>query len=833
MAATWACGPTYTSVGRPEPDRTRLHKTGPPVSVYPGLGRVRSRSFQDLKSALTRQNQSRPVLNRTRGPSLMRGSQGGLGRTGSAYGSQEAQGHPIDPTIIRFGGELTLEQAQTCFFGKKDPEPARDRSRIRFYRVPVLNRSGLLSGPDKTAPDRSKPGLCGPAVDEDPGWGLMVAVEIHPVDVGWGREYLKVAQSDCVGFGYGLKRELSKSALRMSPQKLEIQGEEVKRLRDNDQKAKKAEEKRLTNAIKKVAAIEDQLRLEDIARDETANHPPSLDSDNGDQFEMDILEELAKGNPDIIPYRHAGSESEDNGGAPSDEKDAPEGPGPEIEDDHTDNFKDIEGTGPEIEDDHTDNSDEDFNEYKTVDDGQRESTSESDDGEAEQAPTKRKKAATKRPRGRAMIIDARVTTTASGTPTRLLGPSESNSTKCKGVGNVGPHSKKPKPSIPTRLSATWVKKNSQCSQMPAPTNGNPPVAGPPDDKMSRYGGIVDNDEYDDIEHAPDDLQPGRQRLSSKYQSLIQIIPRHQSRPPTQKQARAGAKKWTLAHLPENTSDLFADQLTPLAREMAGRLEPWAALSVANVQSLVDCVFGGGEYTVTKGNAWCGLVTYRLGNWRNGFASAACDAVQALINDNDNTLSTPDDIAYYINWSLKVEGQTAPFHWRNWGEGKVKKGLFQTPLIIRTFADAHVSGLEDPSMAATASEKPIGALLLSVQAVEHALGFWTSGAFVADTSPSQHFSADNWGDTVKQRKASTSSDKTGTYKVRHATKYLASVKNFKPDQWKYIFDEAEEYIVERRRKKKRNPPTKAGPDSAIIIDEDDDIVLVSDSGEESE
>ncbi|KAF8875147.1 hypothetical protein BD779DRAFT_1476174 [Infundibulicybe gibba] len=203
------CAQGSGSARKPEPDRTRPHKTGPPVSVYPGLGRVRSRSFQDPKSALTSQNQSRPVLNQIRSPSLMKGSQGGLGRTESACGSQEIgdadlprvihvfwsiiesrttpsppppgsahpittdrgwlalsslldvneglQGHPIDPTMIRFGEELTLGQAQTCFFSKKDPDPARDRSRIRFYRVPVLNRSGPLSGPDKTAPDRSKP----------------------------------------------------------------------------------------------------------------------------------------------------------------------------------------------------------------------------------------------------------------------------------------------------------------------------------------------------------------------------------------------------------------------------------------------------------------------------------------------------------------------------------------------------------------------------------------------------------------------------------------------------------------------------------------------------
>ncbi|KAF8868320.1 hypothetical protein BD779DRAFT_1480573 [Infundibulicybe gibba] len=584
---------------------------------------------------------------------------------------------------------------------------------------------------------------------------------------------------------------------------------EVKRLREEDRKTKKAEEKRLTQAIKNVAAIEDQQRREDLERDAVANHPPVPD---------DIVEMgLEKAQHGII------------NGADSEEQ---------LDHDFQDHV--LETTGQQTEE--NPNEDEDSSGYRSSDD---------EDGDDEERTAKPPTVSTKRGNlaghpSRAMIVSARATTTATGTPTRLL-PSESNLTKRKGntenyaPGVRAPAKKiKPSESIPTGISADWTKKNSHRTHMPSGASnmkglGRNTVERSThldDDQMSRYGGLAGDDEYDDLDNPPAvGPQSGRRHTAyTKYESLVQITPRH--RPPTQKQVRDGAKKWTLTHLPANTSYLFTSALTPLAREAAGCLEPWATLSVDDVQSLVDRVFKVGTFSVVKGEVWYGLLNYRINNWRNGFATAACEAVQALINDNPEALGTPDDIAYYVKWALKIEGQTAPFHWKNWGEGKCKKGLFQTPLIIRTFAEAHFAGLED--LTDPIDDKPVGALLLSVQAVERALGFWSTGAFVADTSTGSHFSADNWGDTMERRKAegsSSSAIKTGTYKVRRATKYLASVNNFSAEHWENIFQEARELLAERQRKKKRTSSTaSSAPD--IIEDDTSDVILVSDSGEES-
>ena len=66
----------------------------------------------------------------------------------------------------------------------------------------------------------------------------------------------------------------------------------------------------------------------------------------------------------------------------------------------------------------------------------------------------------------------------------------------------------------------------------------------------------------------------------------------------QHEARGGSgKKWKLEHLPKRTSDVFTNQLIPLAKSLAGSLSPWEGLSKEQVQKLVDNIFGSAKYTV--------------------------------------------------------------------------------------------------------------------------------------------------------------------------------------------------------------------------------------------
>ncbi|KAJ7324025.1 hypothetical protein DFH08DRAFT_941426 [Mycena albidolilacea] len=78
-------------------------------------------------------------------------------------------------------------------------------------------------------------------------------------------------------------------------------------------------------------------------------------------------------------------------------------------------------------------------------------------------------------------------------------------------------------------------------------------------------------------------------------------------------------------------------VVPLARKLAGTLEPWLFLTVAQVQGIVDRVFGPGRYMVEKNGPWFELVTYHLTDWRAGFVLKAPKALEYLVKGTKERL----------------------------------------------------------------------------------------------------------------------------------------------------------------------------------------------------
>ncbi|KAJ7699688.1 hypothetical protein B0H16DRAFT_1749328 [Mycena metata] len=96
--------------------------------------------------------------------------------------------------------------------------------------------------------------------------------------------------------------------------------------------------------------------------------------------------------------------------------------------------------------------------------------------------------------------------------------------------------------------------------------------------------------------------------------------------------------------------------------------------------------------------------------------------------------TPAGIKEFIAWTLQTHTNgSKAFYWRQWGDGIQKK---VNPRAIHPLRIA-----------------PVGALLLSVQAVECELAFWKTGVNVVPRGPLSHFSFDNWGD-IKHRDLAT-------------------------------------------------------------------------------
>ncbi|KAJ7778851.1 hypothetical protein DFH07DRAFT_796241 [Mycena maculata] len=170
------------------------------------------------------------------------------------------------------------------------------------------------------------------------------------------------------------------------------------------------------------------------------------------------------------------------------------------------------------------------------------------------------------------------------------------------------------------------------------------IAGPgeEDDSMSRFGGpALDDDMGEQLERPKKSGKGKKSGLPATTDINIASVP---PRRLTKKEQRGNAKKWTLQHLPPGTSSQFTNGVAPLVRELAGTLHPWAGLTVAQMQHIVDRVYKQGSFapadakhdpnavvhTVDEDGPWWGLINYRLTDWRATFATFGATAINEII-----------------------------------------------------------------------------------------------------------------------------------------------------------------------------------------------------------
>ncbi|KAJ7712749.1 hypothetical protein DFH07DRAFT_786004 [Mycena maculata] len=193
------------------------------------------------------------------------------------------------------------------------------------------------------------------------------------------------------------------------------------------------------------------------------------------------------------------------------------------------------------------------------------------------------------------------------------------------------------------------------------------------------------------------------------------------------------------------------------------------------------------------------------------------------------LYTAKGMAAFVKWALETcpDITTSPFHWRMWGDGVDKKGFLQSHLIVYTFA-YHLSCLAAiPGGYKRLQAQPVGALLLSVQAVHLTSLPSTLFSFQLRFNPlkaSSHFSVDNWGDI----QAAGNMDKKKNRLVRRATKFLASVQKWDNERWKEVKEAAEEWVELPGRKRGATASrsgSEVSDDDPILSD--DEILVLSD------
>ncbi|KAF8900113.1 hypothetical protein CPB84DRAFT_1847376 [Gymnopilus junonius] len=234
---------------------------------------------------------------------------------------------------------------------------------------------------------------------------------------------------------------------------------------------------------------------------------------------------------------------------------------------------------------------------------------------------------------------------------------------------------------------------------------------------------------------------------------------------------------------------------------------WKGLSVPQIQSLVDKVYGAGTHTVKHDSPWWDLVSFFYHLQLLSLTSKFMSRNHMAVFDYAEEEYTKEDLA-------KKQAPTARFHWGSWevddeDDMRVKcKGCFQNELILYTLANAHFSEFEDipDPQDIYNDEMPIGALILALQAVEHAFKFWTTGEFVEDSK--LKFNADTYDDLLECKKKPDGSVKEVL--TCCSSLYLLSVQSLEKKHWVSIFEAQVRFwgspkLARRRRAAASQPP----------------------------
>ncbi|KAK6977475.1 hypothetical protein R3P38DRAFT_3334705 [Favolaschia claudopus] len=515
-----------------------------------------------------------------------------------------------------------------------------------------------------------------------------------------------------------------------------------------EDKAKAAEDKKQAalehhNKLSRLAAIEDRQRREDMVYHETAHHPidpprrsraPSTPVSAHEELPAESEDEMDLGSHIALYPQANDSDSHDESGlfAP-----------PSDDEDDSDSDPDSEDSG--------------------------------DNGNVKTSALRKQK---KLKITRSDIRDLRETEDVVGTP-----EVEASGGKRKATDDGNAKSKKGKTAKKGGLSIgikeTLKRKSTKEVE--------------DDDSMVHFGGpALDDDAGEVVE---------------REKSIIRIDA--PAKKITQKELRGdGSKRWRVSHIPGPASngDIFTNKVWPHLRKQLGRAFPWDTVSDAQAQVELDRYYGKNVMSA-KADVFSALIAYRSHYWRSGFPLQAHKCILEMVQDaakreeegtadpDDYKLHTVEGMQSYIEFSLEVDDktQTKAFYWREWDADAEKyKGLFQSSVVLYTYAH-HLNCLDGLPDGIETNEPALGALILASQAVEHELGFWKTGTYIAPSkAQKEQFSFERWGDYEVE--ATATSPKR---RILRATRWVDSLKKWKPEDWEQVNMRAAKYGIRKR------------------------------------
>ncbi|KAH9162335.1 hypothetical protein EDB89DRAFT_2079814 [Lactarius sanguifluus] len=250
-----------------------------------------------------------------------------------------------------------------------------------------------------------------------------------------------------------------------------------------------------------------------------------------------------------------------------------------------------------------------------------------------------------------------------------------------------------------------------------------------------------------------------QKSASKFKSITKIQEIYSTPSPRNDLLTANKshkkKEISYENLPLGTKNCFKKSVIPLALDTIGALKPWNTLSDDTIVEVWNIVFGV-DHPIDEGDTECDrfivaktLVKRAISSWLHKFADTAEKALNTEFSRQG--LQTQEERATFVQSLLgdvdNMSDKRCPFIWESAYDDPSarQEGIFQGRLVARTFFE-HIQIVNTIDAENRVQEKPVGALIYSIQAVHRALLYSVTGTLKLPTDKkSAEFSKTNWGD----------------------------------------------------------------------------------------
>ncbi|KAF8262345.1 hypothetical protein EI94DRAFT_1704851 [Lactarius quietus] len=242
-----------------------------------------------------------------------------------------------------------------------------------------------------------------------------------------------------------------------------------------------------------------------------------------------------------------------------------------------------------------------------------------------------------------------------------------------------------------------------------------------------YGGFAPDDE---VLYASHILTVGPKSIT-KIQDIHSMPSPRTNRLATNKCQAQKKKEISYESLPMGTKNDFKRKILPIALDTTGALKPWNTPCDDTIIEIWNLVFGA-DHPLDDGDTDCyrfivakTLIKRAISSWIHKFADTAEKAL--IIEFTQQGLQTQEERAAFVQKLLgdtdDMSDKKRPFIWESaYDDPSAQQevtfqfvGIFQGRLVARTFFE-HIQVINTVNAEYRVQEKPIGALIYSIQAV---------------------------------------------------------------------------------------------------------------------